>query len=117
MNDITPATNTEMDESESCSANQGKRSFCDLQQEMPWSFGESSSMPAGKPALTVPSSEMSRATKAANSFDRRMRLLIASGLVCGITPTSIRRQLGVAIPAFVSSWQGGENMERPKVDC
>jgi hypothetical protein len=46
-------------------------------------------------------------TKAANSYARRTRLLIACGLIRGITPTSIRKVLGAAIPDFVSSLPDG----------
>jgi hypothetical protein len=67
--------------------------------------------------LTVQSSAMSRKKKARDLFDRRILLLISSGLVKGITPTSIRTELGAAIPDFVSSWPDGKSAAKQKKDC
>jgi hypothetical protein len=48
----------------------------------------------GSTELSVPCSEMKAASYQAISYDKRIESLIASGLVCGIIPTSMRRQLG-----------------------
>jgi len=64
-------------------------------------------MTVGSKESTVQRSGTNQSTAVANSFDRRISLLIASGLVSGITPSSIRRQCGAKIPAFVSSLLDG----------
>lgn len=47
--------------------------------------------------------------RAANSHAKLTRLLIAHGLIAGITPTSIRRACGAEIPDFVSCALAGED--------
>ena len=45
---------------------------------------------SGETGSTAPSSAMRAGTGAATSYAKRMRLLIASGLIAGITPTCVR---------------------------
>jgi hypothetical protein len=97
-----------MEEKENCSADLGKRSSCELLQGTLFSSGENSSTGVVKPESTAPCSEMRVPTRAADLFDKRMQLLIASGLICGITPTSIRKQSGAKIPDFASLLPVGE---------
>jgi hypothetical protein len=99
------------------SSDPGKRLFSELPKETPCLSGESSSTIAGKSESTAPSSETKANTDPVTSFDRRTRLLIDFGLIQGITPTSIRKQFGAAIPDFVSSLPVGENVDSPKKDC
>lgn len=116
MNDTTQHTSTAMDDRGNCSAGLEKNSCCELRQAMLFLCGESSSTAAANKASTAQCSEMSRRTKAANSFDKRTKLLIASGLVRGITPSSIRRKLGAVIPDFVSYQPDGESADLRKAD-
>ena len=60
-------------------------------------FGENSSTAAASKASIVPSSETRDRSGRPNLFAKRMRSLIISGLVKGITHTSIRKQLGAEI--------------------
>ena len=116
MSGIIRLTDTVMDEYENYSAAQEKRLFCEQQQQTLFSCGESSSTQVDSKESIAPFLGMSQATKAANSFDRRMLLLIASGLIRGIAPTSVQKQLGAVIPDFVSSWRAGDGAEIPKAD-
>lgn len=117
MNDTIPATDTEMDERQDCSPVPEKRSYYGLFSEMPCLCGESSSTRAAKKASTVLSSEMSPRTKAANSFDKRATLLIASGLVKGIIPMSIRKELGARMLDIALCVPDGSDADSPKADC
>lgn len=84
-----------------------KSSSSERQKQMHFSFGGDSSTIPAKLASTALSSATNQRIEVPTSFDRRTRLLIASGLVAGITPMSIRRECGAEIPDFVSSWRGG----------
>lgn len=66
-------------------------------------------MPVDKPESTVQPSETRADTKAANLFDKRMRLLIASGLIAGITPTLIRKKSNQQILGFALLPQDGDD--------
>lgn len=116
MSDIIQPTDTATVESANCSADPEKNLFCELRQGMLFSCGESSETPADKQESIARRSGMKERIAARNSFDRRMRLLIASGLVCGITPTSIRQQCGARIPDFVSSLPAGDGAVKLKAD-
>lgn len=122
MRNITPHTDTATDESEVNSLVPAKRLYSAPRQQMLFSCGESSSTTAltSEPASdsresTAPRSETTTAkrTRAASLSDRLTPLLISAGLVKGITPTSIRRQLGATIPAFVSSLPDGHQFGTP----
>lgn len=58
---------------------------------------------------TVQFSETKAHIKAANSYDRRIRLLTASGLIAGITPLSERKRFPQQTLDIVLSKQGGGN--------
>lgn len=68
-------------------------------------------MTAVSKASTAPCSEMSQSIKARNSYDRRIRLLTASGLIAGIIPTSMRQQSDQQILDFAFSQRDGESAE------
>lgn len=67
-----------------------------------------------KPELTARCFATNRKTKAAHSFDRRARLLTASGLVAGVIPTSMRRALGQRTLDFVLSPPAGADVGTQK---
>ena len=117
MNDTTRHTDTVTEDGERNSLDREKKSFCELRQGMLFGLGESLSTTVDSKASTVLCSETRASTVAVNSFDRRMRLLIASGLIRGITPTSIRRECGVAIPDFVSLLPDGDDAVEQKAAC
>lgn len=88
--------------------------------------GGNSQMTASTSALandsvesTAPFSETRAATKVPSSFAKRMRLLIASGLVKGITPTSIRRgsHQGILASAFYELAGGGADELKADYMC
>lgn len=85
-------------------------------EQTPCLFGVDSSTMADNKESTAPYSETKDATDQANSFDKRAQLLIASGLIAGITPTSIRKRYGQAILDFASSRQDGGAADEPKAD-
>lgn len=126
MNDIIPLTNIATDESENCFVVPATNLFYEQRQAMLFSFGENPEKIASinereslSPELTAQCSGMrlDRNIKARNSFVKRTQLLIAAGLVKGITPMSIRNQLGAEIPDFVSSWQAGDGADLRKRNC
>jgi hypothetical protein len=96
------------------SADLVKRSCCEPWPATPCSFGENSKTTAASTASTAPFSEMSRATKAATSFDKRMQLLMQSGLVAGITPTSTRKRYGQQTLDIAFSQLGGVDAEQQR---
>lgn len=124
MRNTTPHIDTLTVAGEFCSVAQGKNSFCGHGQQTLFSFGEDSLMPAltserasGKRASTARSFVMKDRTAAATLFAKRAQLLIAAGLICGITPTSIRKRYRAAIQGGALFVQGGESAAEPKVDC
>jgi hypothetical protein len=77
---------------------------------------ETSAPENGSTASTAPRSATSQRIAARTSFDRRTRLLIASGLICGITPTSMRRGSGQGILGFVSVRPAGDDAAERAAD-
>lgn len=119
-----------MDGSEHSLPDPEKRLCCEPQPETLSLFGDDSSTVVStiepdshKPVSTVRPSATSRAIKAARSFSKRTQLLIASGLIAGITPTSIRQRCGancleVALFGPVGATFVNVDGERePEVDC
>jgi hypothetical protein len=112
-----------MDAFEKSSADLEKKLFSERRQQTLFSCGESSSTAAlmneqesGKAESIAPCSETNRRREAAISFDKRMQSLMRSGLIAGITPTSVRRVSGAQIPDFVSSWLDGGDAEKLNQD-
>jgi hypothetical protein len=108
--------NTRTDESEASLSAPESISFSEQATLTPSLFGENSSTTADSKASIAPFS----ATKAAGGpqtlSDRLTPLLIALGLVKGITHTSIRKQSGAAIRDSALWPLDGGSAEPPKVD-
>lgn len=89
---------TQMVASANCSAAPEKRSYCEPLTVQPSLFGDNSKTTAltsapenSRTASTARPSGTKGRTRVHSSFVKRMRLLIASGLIGGITPTSTRK--------------------------
>jgi hypothetical protein len=117
MSAIIPDAPMPMDGGRLNSSDQGKRSSYEPSEPMPFSFGESLLMTAAKLESTAQSSAMSQAIEVHTSYDKRIRLLIASGLIAGITPTSTRKGSPQATLDFAFSRRGGGGADEPKADC
>jgi hypothetical protein len=111
MSGITAATNMRMAENEKFSSAPVKKSFSEPSTQMPCSLGDGSLMTAANAESTAPFSETKAHTLVANSYAKRIRLLIASGLIAGITPTSVRKRSNQATLDFAFSKQDGINAE------
>jgi hypothetical protein len=114
MNGTIHVIITPMDESENCFLAPDKSLFCELNEAMPCSLGENSLTIAlmreqaeSKKASIARSSATNQVTSVPLSFDKRMQLLIASGLIAGITPLSVRQQWNQETLDSVSSWLDG----------
>jgi hypothetical protein len=122
MSDITPLTNTETDESRKSLSGQENTLPFEPDQGTLFLFGENSGISVltngqggRRRGSTVRRSAMKERIRAANLFDKRTRLLIAAGLVKGITPMSIRNECGAPIPDFVFCGRDGAGAEKLKV--
>ena len=116
MSDTIPATDTQTSASALYSSAREKRSCCELAEPMPCSSGETSLTTADKRESTAPCSEMKESIKVRNSYGKRIRLLIASGLIAGIIPTSERRRSSQQTLDFAFSWLDGDDAEELKAD-
>lgn len=115
--DITPATTIKTVGRENYLLDPAKRLFCEQKQGTLFSCGENSSTAAGSKESIAPYSETRAVSLRLSLSDRLTQSLISAGLVKGITPTSVRKQLGAEIPDIVSWSQAGENVEKQKADC
>jgi hypothetical protein len=79
--------------------------------------GESSSTTADSKASTVQCSAMNQRIAARTSYAKRIKLLIASGLIAGITPTSTRKRSPQRTLDFALSKPAGDTAAEPKADC
>ena len=109
MKDITAPIITPMGVNESNSSGQGSKLSFAQKQAMQCLCGAHLSTAAENAALTAPFSVMKARTKAPSSYAKRMQLLIASGLVAGITPTSVRKGLNQLTLDFALSRQDGDD--------
>lgn len=116
MSGITVATTTLTDESEHRCLAPEKRSCLEPSQQTQSLDGASSLMTQDSKESTAPFLETREHIKVRNSYDRRIRLLIASGLIAGITPTSVRKRSGQATLDIAFSRQDGGSAEEPKAD-
>jgi len=121
MRGTTPDTSTPMSVSAGCSLAPATNSCCARSVEMPASSGgtslttASTSAPAGhKKASTARSSGMRASTYRHRSWSKRMQSLISSGLIAGITPTSIAQRSPQGTLDIASSWQGGGDADGPQ---
>jgi hypothetical protein len=83
----------------------------------PLSGGDPSTGETTKWALNAPCSETKGRTYRRSLSDRLTLSLIRSGLVKGITPSSVRRQSGLAILDIVSWPQAGADAATPRAGC
>jgi len=81
---------------------------------MPSLSGATSSTTAGKTGSTAPCSATKAPTDPQTSYAKRMRLLIASGLIAGITPSSERKRSAQRTLDFAFSEPGGDDAEERK---
>jgi len=100
-----------MEESGFNSSAPDNQSSCEQTTQMRSLFGESSSTIVVNKELTAQSLGTKGKTKAVSLSDRLTPSLISAGLVRGITPTSVRKQLGAAIPATALWPLDGGNAE------
>ena len=117
MSDIIHVISTKMDEKEhSSSAPEKKLSFAQKQQ-MQCLCGVGSSIEAENAVFTAPYSETRVFIDPVTSYNKRIKLLIVSGLVAGITPTSVRKQSPQQTLDFAFSKQDGDDLkEEQEVD-
>ena len=109
---------TKMDERDSSLSDQGT-ALCSEQRElMPSLFGEITSTIhcPSRSALNALSSATKAKSRPQSLSDRLTPSLITAGLVAGVTPRSIRKQLGAIILAGVSSAPDGASAAKPMVD-
>lgn len=114
MSGITRLMNIKMGERGSCLLDQEKKLSSAQKQQMQCLCGEDSSMEAGNAASTAPYSETKVTTDPAISYAKRMQLLMRSGLVAGITPTSTRKGSSQLTLDFASSRLDGGDAEKQK---
>ena len=124
MSGITQPTDTPIDASECYSLAPEKRSSCEPNAPMPFGSGGGSSTPAltiepdsRRPESIAPCSETKAHTAVRTSYVKRMRLLIASDLIAGITPTSVRKRSAQATLDFAFSRLAGSDAGALKADC
>ena len=117
MNDITRAITMQTVARENFSLDLERNLFSGPAKGMQCLRGESSSTTPVRQGLIAPCSAMRAEFGAATSFDRRTQLLIASGLVAGITPLSKRKRLPQETLDFASSQLAGDAAERQNQDC
>lgn len=115
-NGTTHAIITAMAESARSSSDPDKASSLEQETQTLFSSGASSSTTAVRMASTARSSEMRVRIFRPSLSDRLTQSLITSGLVKGITHTSIRKQSGAAIRASALWPLDGGAADEPKAD-
>lgn len=111
-----PASNTKTDVSEKSSADPVRKSYCEHEMPMPCLFGENSLTVQDRRELIALFSGTKAGSDQATLSDRLTKSLILSGLVCGITPMSVRQKLKAPIPDFVLFLPDGSVAEQRKTD-
>ncbi len=101
--------NTETAEKENYSQVQAKKLSSAQKQAMRCLCGEDSSTEAANAVSTAPYSETKAFTDPVILYNKRIKLLIASGLVAGITPTSTRKRLRQKTLDFALYRQAGQD--------
>ena len=117
MNGITPAIATATAENEGSFAGLEKKLSSVPPAPMPSLFGESLSMAPANKESTAPSLETKANICHLSLSDRLMPSLIASGLVRGVTPMSIRHELGAVIRDSALWPLDGGNAGGHSADC
>lgn len=105
-----------MDELENCLSAPVPRLYSAPEPPMLFSCGESSLTPRDRRELTALFSATRARLARRTLSDRQTLLLMRSGLVSGITPTSIRERYGVPIPDFVLLLPDGGRAEQRSQD-
>ena len=114
--DITLHINTGMDENENYLLGREKRLSFAQKQRMQCLCGDVLSMEAANAVSTAPYSETKANIDPATLYGKRMKLLIESGLVAGITPTSTRKRSNQQTLDFALSRQDGDDsIDEPEV--
>jgi hypothetical protein len=112
----TPDTATPTDDPHAYSLGRVKRCCSGRCTPMPSSRGGTLLTTADKMASVVPSSATRASTKVQDSFDRRMRLLTASGLIAGTTRSWTPPLFGLGTPDGASCAPGGVGVGRQNED-
>jgi len=123
-NGTTALTAMPINESGNCSLALETNSSCTQRTRAPSSCGGGSPMTASTSApansrreSTARSSETKASTYRHRSFDKRMQSLMQSGLIAGITPTSIAKRWPQRTLDFASSQLVGVGAAGPRADC
>ena len=111
MNGIIPATNTRTGASGYCSAAPVKKSCLEQNFVTPCLCGADSRTPVGNKESIALFSGTNHITSQATLLDKLMPSLISSGLVEGITPTSVRTRSSQQMLDFVFSRPDGANAD------
>jgi hypothetical protein len=109
MKDTTAATNTKTGAKENFSQAPARKLSFAQKMQMQCLCGEGSSTEAANAVLTAPYSETKAKANHRRSYNKRIKLLLQSGLVAGITPTSVRQQSPQATLDFVFCKRDGQD--------
>ena len=116
-NGTTAHINTRTGGCATCLRGQEKKSSYELVPVTQDLFGEvSSAMPESEESIAHFSAMKTRRCYRQSLSDRLTSSLMRSGLVAGITPTSIRRRCGAKIPATAFLWRGGRDAVSPQAE-
>lgn len=116
MKDITQLIDIKTDENESCFVDPVKSLSLERSKQMLFSSGGNLSTDQGKKESIVPSFATKVRSDRAILFAKRTRSLITGGLVRGIIPMSMRRQLGQQTLDTAFLQQDGDDAALQKVD-
>lgn len=117
MSVITVAIDTATAANDDSSSGQEKNLSCEPNMLMPCGSGDTSTTTPANRVSTARYSATSRAIRARALYAKRIRLLIASGLIAGITPMSTRRGSPQKTLDFAFSKQAGASAEKLKAAC
>lgn len=117
MNATIPPTSMQTGGSGNCSSDPVKRSSCEPVMPTLFSFGDASLTTADRRELIALFSATKVPGEVRTLSDRLTPSLITSGLVSGITPSSVRQQCGAPIPDFVLLLPGGDRVEQRAGAC
>lgn len=116
MNGTILRTNMQTGGCAICARDRAQKSSCEIERVQPDLFGAVSSATGESQGSTVPSSAMKVRSYRPSLSDRLTISLMRSGLVAGITPTSIRRRSGAPIPDSASNWLVGKPADTRKTE-
>jgi hypothetical protein len=116
MKDTTVATNTPMGENENYLLGLGRRLYSEPKQLTLCLFGESSLTIADKKESTALYSGTKARIQVQTSYDKRIELLTASGLIAGITPLCVRKRLSLTTQGSVLLQLDGASADAQNLD-